>query len=117
MSLLSMIQGKKEKRRVKLQGVLDSLVKELASLGALRVILFGSFARGDVDVSSDLDLLVIMPSDKTGRQWRDRIYGSVKRTGAADLIILNENELKENLPGSFFLQRAVRGKVVYEKAA
>lgn len=116
MSLLSEIQGKKEKRRAKLQTALDSLVKELASLGAMRVILFGSFARGDVDVSSDLDLLVIMPSDKTGRQWRDLIYGTVERTGAADLIIFNEKELRKNLPSSFFLRRAVKGKVVYEKA-
>jgi predicted nucleotidyltransferase len=117
MSLLSKIQGKKERRRARLQEALDSLVKELATLGAFRIILFGSFARGEVDVSSDLDLLVIMPSNKTGRQWRDLIYGTVKRTGAADLIIFSEKELGENLPSSSFLQRAVKGKVVYEKAA
>ena len=116
MSLLSKIQLKKERRRARLQEALDALVKELAALGVRRIILFGSFARGDVDVSSDLDLLVIMPSDKTGRQWRDLIYGTVERTGAADLIIFNEKELRENLPVSSFLQRAVKGKVVYEKA-
>jgi hypothetical protein len=107
---------KKEKRKARLQEALDSLVKELTALGVLRIILFGSFARGDVDVSSDLDLLIIMPSDKTGRQWRDLIYGTVERTGASDLIIFNEKELRENLPSSSFLRRAVQGKVVYEKA-
>jgi len=115
MSLLTKIRGKKEKRRAKLKATLDSLVKELAGLGALRIILFGSFARGDVDVSSDLDLLVIMPSDKTGRQWRDLIYESVSSIRATDLIIFNERELRENLPVSSFLQRAVKGRVVYEK--
>jgi predicted nucleotidyltransferase len=116
MSLLSRIHGDKEKRRNKLQATLNSLVKELASLGAIRVILFGSFARGEVDVSSDLDLLVIMPSRKTGKQWRDLIYERAERIGAADLIIFSEKELAENIPSSSFLQRAVKGKVVYEKA-
>ena len=117
MSLLKRILEKKGKRREKLQAALDSLVEELAALGALRILLFGSFAGGEVDVSSDLDLLVIMPSEKTGREWRDLIYGTAERTGAADLIIFNEKELRENLPSSSFLQRAVKGRVVYEKAA
>lgn len=116
MSLLSQIQGRKERRRVKLQETLDSLLRDLSALGALRIILFGSFARGEVDVSSDLDLLVIMPSERTGRQWRDLIYDKLERTGAVDLIIFSEKELAENLPSSSFLRRAVKGKVVYEKA-
>ena len=98
-----------------LQKALDSLVKELAGLGALRIILFGSFARDDVDVSSDLDLLVIMPYEKSGRQWRNLIYDTVDRIRATDLIIFNEEELRENLPSSTFLRKAMKGRVVYEK--
>ena len=116
MSLLAKIQGNKEKRRAKLQATLDSLVEELGALGALRIILFGSFSRGEIDVGSDLDLLVIMPSMKTGRKWRDLIYTRVERTAGVDLIVFNEQEFRENLPKSAFLRRALEGKVVYEKA-
>lgn len=115
MSLLARIQGNREKRKVKLQTTLESLVQELSSLGALRIILFGSFSRGEIDVGSDLDLLVVMPSGKTGKEWRDIIYGTVERTGGADLIVFNEKELGENLPFSSFLRMAVMGRVVYER--
>jgi predicted nucleotidyltransferase len=116
MSLLSKIQGNKEKRGAKLQAILDSLVKELGALGALRIVLFGSFSRGEIDVGSDLDLLVIMPSVKTGTEWRDLIYSKVERTAGVDLIVFNEKEFRENLPRSVFLRKALEGKVVYEKA-
>jgi predicted nucleotidyltransferase len=116
MSLLSRIQVHKEKRRAKLQAILDSLVKELGTLGALRIVLFGSYSRGEIDVRSDLDLLVIMPSEKTGKEWRDLIYGTVEGTAGVDLIVLNEKELRENLPSSAFLRNAIEGKMVYEKA-
>ena len=116
MSLLSKIHGNKEKRRAKLQATLDSLVEELGALGALRIVLFGSFSRGEIDVGSDLDLLVIMPSGKTGREWQDLIYGTVERTAGVDIIVFNEKEFRENLPRSAFLRNAVKGRVVYEKA-
>ncbi len=44
-------------------------------MGAQKIILFGSLASGDVDVNSDLDLFVLMPSAKTGKEWTDIIYG------------------------------------------
>jgi predicted nucleotidyltransferase len=116
MSLLAKIQGNKEKRGAKLQAILNSLVKELGTLGALRIVLFGSFSRGEIDVGSDLDLLVIMPSGKTGKEWRDLIYGTVERTAGVDLIVFNEKEFHENLPRSAFLRNAIKGKMIYEKA-
>jgi predicted nucleotidyltransferase len=117
MSLLKRILEKKERRKARLQAALDSLVKELAALGAIRIVLFGSFARRDVDISSDLDLLVIMPPERTGREWQNLIYETVERTAAADIIVFNEREFRENLPRSTFLRNAMKGRVVYEKAA
>jgi predicted nucleotidyltransferase len=44
---------------------LPAVVDELVRLGALRVILFGSVARGEADDDSDLDLAVSgLPADK-----------------------------------------------------
>lgn len=58
MPKLKEILQRKNERKAKLQASLDSIVSQLKSLGALKVILFGSFAKGEVDVNSDLDLLV-----------------------------------------------------------
>ena len=64
MSKLKEILQRKAEREVKLKSSMESITKQLIALGALKVILFGSLSRGDVDVYSDLDLLVIMPSAK-----------------------------------------------------
>lgn len=115
MSRLKEILRRKTERRAKLQASLDSMVSQLKSMGALKIILFGSFAKGDVDVNSDLDLLVLMPSTRTGKEWLDTIYEKLERKVASDILVYNQQEFNEQLPASRFLQSILKGKVVYEK--
>ncbi|HTY91740.1 MAG TPA: hypothetical protein VMC84_11240 [Methanocella sp.] len=70
----------------------------------------------EVDVNSDLDLFVLMPSTRAGKEWMDIVYDTIERRVASDLIIYNDREFRERLPTSAFLQNVVKGKVVYEKA-
>jgi len=113
---LKEILAKKENRRVKLLASMGEMIQELKTLGALKIILFGSVARGDVDINSDLDLLVIMPSDKSGREWTKIIYEKIERKVSADFIVYNEREFQEKQFWSSFLQEIIKGKVAYEKA-
>jgi predicted nucleotidyltransferase len=116
MSKVKEILRRKEERKTKLQVSLDSIVSQLKNIGALRIILFGSFAKGDIDVYSDLDLLVIMPSAMSGKEWMKLVYGDVKREVSSDIIVYNLREFEENLPISSFLQNIVNlGRIVYEK--
>jgi predicted nucleotidyltransferase len=71
MSQIKEIYRRKEERRDKLRKALDSIVNRLKDMEAQKIILFGSLARGDVDINSDLDLFVLMPSEKTGKEWLD----------------------------------------------
>lgn len=107
---------RKEERKRKLQESLSSLVQSLKELGAEKVILFGSLARGEVDVNSDIDLFVIMPSFKSGKEWMNLIYEKIERGVAATIIAYNQDEFSKNLPSSRFLQNILNGKVLYEKA-
>ncbi|MGQ9546549.1 MAG: nucleotidyltransferase domain-containing protein [Dehalococcoidia bacterium] len=61
MSRLKEILQREKEREEKLKSSLASVTRQLMNLGALKIILFGSLAGEDVDVFSDLDLLVIMP--------------------------------------------------------
>lgn len=117
MSRLNDILRQKNERRTRLQASLDSITSQLKSLGALKVVLFGSFVKGDVDVNSDLDLFVLMPSTRTGKEWMDMVYEMIERKVASDIIIYNVEEFNEKLPTSSFLQKIMKGKVVYEKNA
>ncbi len=116
MSKLKEILRKKMEREKRLEASMESITEQLAALGALKVILFGSLATGTVDVYSDLDLLVIMPSTKTGKEWMKIVYGNVERGVAADIIVYNQEELRERLPSSSFLRHIMNcGRVVYER--
>jgi predicted nucleotidyltransferase len=57
----------KEKRRRKLEKNFHNIVLQLKKFGALKIVLFGSFARGNISLRSDLDLLAVMPASKTGK--------------------------------------------------
>jgi predicted nucleotidyltransferase len=116
MSRLYDITTKKEARRSTLQAALDSIVSQIIALGPLKIIVFGSFAQGRIDVNSDLDIFVLMPSTRTGKEWLDIIYDSVERKVASDIIVYNDSEFRERLPVSPLLQNIIKGKVVYEKA-
>jgi uncharacterized protein len=84
-------------------------------MGALKVIVFGSFARGDVTSHSDLDLIAIMPSTHSGREWMGRIYEEVDREVDCDILAYTREELEQMLPVSGILRRALSsGRTVYE---
>jgi len=95
---------------------LASVTGRLKELGALKIILFSSLAEEDVDVSSDLDLLVIMPAERSGKEWTRFVYENIDLGIATDIIIYNQKELQENLAKSSFLRSVLdSGRTVYEK--
>lgn len=113
---LKEILKKKAERKRKLLSSLESLIDQLKNLGALKIILFGSLVRNEIDVDSDLDLFVIMPSNMTGKKWMNLIYSEVERGISSDIIVFNLEEFNKNLPYSSFLDNIINsGRVVYEK--
>ncbi|MHA1196358.1 MAG: nucleotidyltransferase domain-containing protein [Promethearchaeota archaeon] len=64
---LKEILERKEKRKEILEKELLFLVKQLIKFGAKKIVLFGSLRENNIDFNSDIDLLVIMPSSKPGK--------------------------------------------------
>jgi predicted nucleotidyltransferase len=84
-----------------------------------KIILFGSYARGNPNEDSDLDLFVIKDSDlprplRTA-QVRKLIYGSMI---PIDLIVYTPQEIEElkNNKYSFIFNVLNSGKTLYERA-
>ena len=116
MSNLAKILKRKAERKKKLQQSLESLINQLKSLGALKIILFGSLARDEIDINSDLDVFVLMPSNKSGKEWMDIIYEKREIGVAADIIAYNLEEFKKKLSVSSFLGNIINsGRILYEK--
>lgn len=109
------ILKRKEERKKQLEMALESLRIQLIDLGAKKIILFGSLNENEIDVNSDLDLFVLMPSTKTGKEWTSYIYENLERDIASDIIAYNEDEFRKYLPNSSFLKEINdEGKVIHE---
>ena len=102
----------------KLQSAVDRIVANTAS--PVRVILFGSQARGEADQGSDLDLMVIEQElpDKAAEYLRLR--AAIGRIGmGVDLLLYSEAEFarRSQVPGTVPYWAKKEGRVLYDSAA
>jgi len=85
-----------------------------------RIILFGSYATGNQNEDSDLDILVIKESDlprpERTVQVRKLLYGSMV---PIDLIVYTPKEIEESKDNrfSFVFEVLTTGKTWYERAS
>lgn len=96
---------------------LDRMVAALRDWGADRVVLYGSYARGDFHASSDVDLLVVKETDE---RFIDRIASALEVTGArvpVEPVVYTPAELDEmRARNSALISEVERdGKVLYER--
>jgi predicted nucleotidyltransferase len=85
-----------------------------------RVILFGSTAYGKLIEDSDVDLLVIMESDKRPIQRIAEVSEVIRpRLVAVDLLVKTPAEVQKRLEigDSFVAEILKKGKVLYERPA
>ena len=84
-----------------------------------RIILFGSYSKGDDKPDSDYDLLVLKRGVKKQRSLTQKIYMSFKNIGAPiDVIVadLDKYEQLKSDPYLIYSEAAKNGRTVYEKS-
>lgn len=83
----------------------------------LKVVLFGSYARGDAGEDSDVDLLVIMPHAGKAVHQALEIRRSIRKSFPLDLVVRAPEDVDERLAcGDSFLSDALStGRVLYEQ--
>jgi predicted nucleotidyltransferase len=101
---------------------LQSAARRLAACASrpARVILFGSYARGDADAASDVDLMVLESAfdDKAGEYLR--LKEAIGRLGVGvDLLLCTEAEFqrRSQVPGTVPYWAKKEGKVLNDAAA
>ncbi len=84
-----------------------------------KIILFGSYARGDFNKDSDLDLFIVIKDGReTNRVVRRKVDALLwGRRFPVDLIVRKENEIEWNFKAKnpFYNDIFKEGKVLYEK--
>ncbi len=82
-----------------------------------RVILFGSYGRGDADAGSDLDLMVIKPQVDNRGEEMIRLRQAVGSIGVGvDVLVYAETEYerRSQVPGTVLYWARKEGRSLYE---
>jgi len=87
------------------------------SLPAEKIILFGSYARGNPGPDSDLDLFIVVPdSDQPGYRRARGVYRSLRGVGVpVDVIVQTREEVRRGrqVPTSLVSRVFAEGKVLH----
>jgi predicted nucleotidyltransferase len=107
----------------RLASAIDEIVHRIVAAGApTKVVLFGSWARGDARPRSDLDILVVEDRSEAPRYERSARYRLALRDVLPDrdidIVVWTPEEIAEwaSVPQAFISTVLREGKVLYENA-
>ena len=99
------------------QTTIDRLVEQIVQLAhPLRVVLFGSAARGNMAPGSDVDLLVVVPNGTHRRRTAQKLYREIRNVGVPfDVLVATPADLEKHKDNIGLIYRSVlrEGKEVY----
>jgi predicted nucleotidyltransferase len=109
-----------DKRKRIPQKAIDQVVKQIVEkFKPQKIILFGSYARGNPRPESDVDLLVVMDTPLKESKQSLEIRRHLNVMFGMDLIVHTPKRLKERVDmGDWFLRDVLNeGKVLYESSS
>ncbi len=95
----------------------QAVARLVAAANPSKVILFGSYARGDATEDSDLDLMVIEHEVQNAGEEMVRLRNVMGDVGVGvDLLVYSEREAsrRSQVPGTLLYWAFKEGKVIYD---
>ncbi len=109
--------GQTEEYPAVTEELLDEVVRRVLLVGSpLKIVVFGSRARGDSRPDSDLDLLIIEDSDLPRYARSPRYYHALAGVfPAKDIVVYTPDEVKEwsDVPNAFVTAALREGRVLH----
>ena len=100
--------------------MIEEIIRRVTgAIHPLRVILFGSAARGEMGAESDVDLLIVVPDGTHRRDASRRAFRALRGIGIAkDVIVVTESDVKEfgENPSLVIKPAIEEGREVYHAA-
>jgi predicted nucleotidyltransferase len=106
-----------DKRKRIPQEAIDQVVEQIVEkFKPQKIILFGSYARGNARPESDVDMLVVMDTSLKEVQQAIQICQKIEYRFGLDLIVHTPKHLAERVKmGDWFLRDVLKeGRIVYE---
>jgi len=106
---------------------IDEILEKMKTVDP-KIIIFGSYANGNITEDSDLDLLVVLDIDRVPSTYDEKIEMKLKikkaireinKEIAIDLLVYTIPEYEEFMKNgsSFSKELKETGKIIYEKAS
>ncbi|MYE87904.1 nucleotidyltransferase domain-containing protein [Candidatus Poribacteria bacterium] len=97
--------------------VIEQLMARIIELvQPLRIILFGSAARGEMGPDSDIDVLVVMPDGVRRRQTAQFLYRQIRGLGVPfDILVATPDDLERHQDNIGLIYHSIlrEGREVY----
>ncbi len=107
------LRERREAQRMEMEEELSRLVEMLKAMGVQRIILFGSMARGEAGLGSDLDLLVIWDTPLGFLERTVELYRRLQPRVAVDLLVYTPQEMARMADRPLIRRALMEGKVLY----
>ncbi|MGD8787393.1 MAG: nucleotidyltransferase domain-containing protein [Phycisphaerales bacterium] len=96
---------------------IESLVQSIVEVvHPLKIILFGSYARGKTNPESDIDVLVVMPEGTHCRRTAQLLYRQIRELGVPfDILVATPSVLEKHKDNIGLIYRTVlkEGREIY----
>ena len=89
--------------------IIEQLVRRIIEIvQPLRIILFGSAARGELAPDSDIDVLVVMPEGVHRRQIAQLLYRQIRGLGVPfDILVATPDDLERHKDNIGLIYRTI----------
>ncbi len=91
------------------------LADQLRALGAVRVVLFGSLARGNVSLFSDIDLLALFDDPRSPRELTRWVYSVIDSSESVDILAYSSEDFDRLRQRPFWKHALQHSQVLYER--
>ena len=106
-----------DRKQLQLESIVDDLIRRIVnSAHPLRIILFGSAARGEMGPDSDIDVMVVMPDGTHRLNTAQYLYKQLFGFGfPVDILVTTPGVLEQHKNNIGLIYRTVlaEGKEVY----
>jgi predicted nucleotidyltransferase len=110
------LDQKRKEYHHSLETSLERIILQLCDIPEiLKVISFGSYARGKRDLFTDLDLIVIMETEKEFIQRTANLYQLLHCDVDLDMLVYTPEEFNKMQEGRFLRNALQNAQVVYRK--
>jgi predicted nucleotidyltransferase len=109
-----LFQQKRESHRRALIHEVERLKAVAQQLGVERIVLFGSLARGEPGLTTDLDLLIVWDTSLGFLERTVEMYRRLRLRVPADVLVYTPAEMEQMIHTPLVRQALAEGRVLYE---